>query len=72
MRCMGAANEAESIHIESMYATWSEKTPEEAADVLGEDDITVTNMRDKEQQLGVLRELASNAGSIYTMAVAPA
>jgi hypothetical protein len=69
LRCMGAANEAEDIHMESMFTTWSEKTPEEAASVLGEDDIIVTNMKDKEQQMEVLRELARTAGNIYTMAL---
>lgn len=72
LRCMGAANEAQDIHIDSMFETWGEKTPEEAASVLSEDDIVVTNMKDKEQQLGVLWNLASNAGTIYETATAPA
>ena len=69
MLCMGAANEAEDIHIHSMHETWSDKTPEEAAAVLIEEDIVVTNQRDKDQQLKVLYELAARAAILYASAM---
>ena len=69
MQCMGAADQAEEANKESMFQTWAEKSPDDAANVLAQEDIVVTNMKDKEQQMGVLHELAEKAGDLYQQAI---
>ena len=65
IQCIGASKEAEDIHVQWMITTWADKAADIAADLLAQDDILVTNQRDKDEQLNVLRKLARTAGSIY-------
>ena len=46
-----------SILGESLRSVWENKTPEEAHDVLAQQDVTVTNQSDKLKQLPKLRQL---------------
>ena len=48
---------ANSMLVQSLEAIWSAKKPEEAYDILSKDDVTVTNLKDKEQQLKKLQSL---------------
>ena len=48
-----------------MITTWADKAADIAADLSAQDDILVTNQKDKDEQLNVLRTLAKSAGSIY-------
>jgi len=48
---------ANSMLVQSLEAIWSAKKPEEAYDILSKDDVTVTNLKDKEQQLKKLQTL---------------
>ena len=50
------ANEAMSKGLVDM---WANRTPAEAIEVLSKDDVTVTNLSDKHQQLGKLSSLDS-------------
>jgi len=68
--CTGAASEAEATNTEAMIKMWSEKSPREAIEALGEDDIVVTNQSDKDQQLKILKNFAESAGGLYDQAVA--
>ena len=38
-------------------AMWAQRSPQEAHDLLASPDVTVTNQKDKEQQLGKLQSL---------------
>eukprot|EP00662_Eupelagonemidae_sp_cell21_P057539 gene57539-biopygen50994 len=63
--CIGAAKKAESIHVEGLIESWMPLTPEQACQRLMEDDIVVTNQKDKQVQLGVLRGLQQYLPSLY-------
>merc|ERR1712196_76111 len=56
-RCLGAAQRAAASSGVSMLETWQMLTPEQAEEVLREDDIVVTNKRDKTVQLQKLKEM---------------
>ena len=48
---------ANSIMVESLLAMWSHREPEEAYNLLKDDDVTVTNQSDKEMQLPKILKL---------------
>ena len=58
--CLGATKDTAEENIAMLSATCHGLTPQAAYDLLKEDDILVTNKRDKEEQLKVLVALADN------------
>ena len=54
-----------------MFQTWGGKTPEAAAETLLQEDVVVTNQKDKQQQIEKLRDLAANARDIYARSLTP-
>jgi len=64
---------ANSSLVESLLAMWGERSPQQAHDLLSKDDVTVTNLSDKEGQLPkilklneTVRAVLSRAGGVVT------
>jgi len=62
---------ANSSMVESLYAMWAHRSPQEAHDVLREPDVTVTNQGDKETQLEKLVQLDDEVRQVMAGHAAP-
>lgn len=71
IRCYGAAAKAAEENKQALKTTWGTCTPDEAYAVLKQDDIKVTNMRDKDQQLVVLMNLKTKMPVMRRVLAAP-
>jgi len=60
--CIHNANEYTRLGLIDM---WSNKTPEEAHQILSRDDVSVTNQRDKEQQLPKIRSFQDHVHATW-------
>jgi len=68
--CYGAAAKSAQLLTDALVNTWGTCTVEGAYQALKQEDIVVTNMRDKEQQLQVLVELGKKCQCV-TRIIAP-
>ena len=66
IECIHNANEYTKLALIEM---WSEKTPEEAYNMLKKDDVSVTNQKDKELQLPIIKTFRESVQQTWFAAV---